>query len=152
MNHTIVVVLALISASALGDGTDADRKRLDDARIAWDASGVVAYSYTLKSSDPFGHTIYRIVVDEKMCHANSRVTFGTTTARWTPVSCEGHTIPELLTELRRRLNMPHTTVDLSLDSNVGYPHKFTTDTTELTDSEWTGEISAFKIIRRRAPN
>ena len=152
LNRLLLVMLLLASAVCQGDGSAYDRQRLDDATHAWDEARILSYNYAITSGGAFGATAYRISVIDGSCKATSRLVRAKTRDVWKPDSCDGLTVPELLAELRRRIDTPHVNVTMELDSRLGYPTYFSTDSSDLYDSLWTFRASDFCVRSRRAPN
>ncbi len=142
-------VLLVASTAAWGGGAELARVSLDTAESRWNDAALSTYEYTLRSSHPFGHTVYRINVTPTGCKASARETFMTRTAPWKLISCEGLTIPELIAELRRRLQDRNFSVSASFDDELGFPITFTTESSKATDSERTVSISRFNAPPRR---
>src|SRR5580692_2479195 len=74
--------------------------KLDQAEKAWNLAHLANYSYSLVDGGVFGYVKYRIAVNNGKCVATSKLSRH---RAWRPDSCEGHSIAEIFTDVRRQL-------------------------------------------------
>jgi hypothetical protein len=146
----LIVVLAADPQSAIStDRIAALQTTLNEAEARWRSVAPARYRYRLISGGPFYYTTYLIVVNGGECHARARAHFGKKPAAWKPASCDGHTVADILSEVRRQLSFPQERIELAFDPTYGYPISASFEPhSGIEDQSEYFEIEAFKAYRR----
>lgn len=146
MKNTLYIGLLLVLFnSAFATGPPDYVYEIEAEKAKWDSKKFKDISYTLKDGGVSGYSEYEIVIKNGNCQAMSRFVIGNSVAKWSAVSCAGHTIPELYERVLNQLYTDVYVVNFVSNKEFGYLEQFSVQPdTNRSDHFWFFDVSNFK--------